>query len=465
MKKVEGAFVPSILFGGFLGQIVQVKYQHKEATIPLIVPVLVLANTPDEEMAINITENSKKNLPWLSASEPHDGIAVICGGGPSIKSHAFKIKSFQTMGATIFGLNGAAKWLIDQGIDVDYQTILDAKLETAELVDKRAKNHIFSSQCHEVTVDSVNPTLFHLNNYDVESLLPPEKVEMGGYTLVGGGVSVGITSMVLAYVMGFREIHLFGYDSSHEDSTHAYEQPMNKFIPNCEVEWGNKTYTCSMPMKAQAEAFPRWAHTLEDNGCVVNVYGTGLLQAIWSEPPASEKQKYKLLWSDRDYREISPGEYLVDKFIEVVKPEEMVIDFGCGSGRAAKAIAEKTDCKVMLIDFADNCRDEDCEHLPFLEWDLTENIPLSASYGFCTDVMEHIPPRDVERVIRNIMRSSNNTFFQICLIDDDFGENIGQKLHLTVKPFDWWLGKFRYLGFNVEYSENKGTTALYYVRK
>ena len=34
-------------------------------------------------------------------------------------------------------------------------------------------------------------------------------IEAGGYTLVGGGVSVGITALTLAYAMGFRKLHLF----------------------------------------------------------------------------------------------------------------------------------------------------------------------------------------------------------------------------------------------------------------
>lgn len=443
--------------------IVQVKHQNKDATMPLIVPVLVMPNTPEEEIDRHIIENSKKNLEWIMASEPHDGTAILCGGGPSIKNHVEDICRLKIAGGTVFALNGAAKWLIDQGIEVDYQTILDAKRETASLVEPRAKNHLFSSQCNPETVDSVRPILYHLNNVDVEKLFPQERRERGGYALVGGGVSVGITSMVLSYVMGFREIHLFGYDSSHENSTHAYEQPMNKFIPNCEVEWGQKTYTCSMPMKAQAEAFPTWAKQLQQAGCKLSVYGKGLLQAIWSEPPASEKQKYKLMWSDRIYRVVSPGEDVVDTFIEIVNPDGRVIDFGCGTGRGAKAIHDKTGCEVILIDFADNCRDEETQYLPFIEWDLNEPLPISSTYGYCTDVMEHIPEKDVDKVIHNIMQSSTNVFFQICTVEDISGERINQILHLTVKPYQWWYDKFIELGYTILWSKKESINALFFI--
>ena len=301
---------------------------------------------------------------------------------------------------------------------------------------------------------------------DIEDLFPPERVESGGYVLIGGGVSVGITTLVMAYAMGYRKIAIFGYDSSNEGvDTHAYEQPMNRTIPLCEVEWGKKTYTCSMPMKGQAEAFPRWARELEKAGCKIDLYGEGLLQAMWNEPPATEKQKYQYMWSNKLYRFDSPGENVAQTFLDLAKPEGIVIDFGCGTGRGSKYIAENSDCNPILIDFADNCRDDDVCHLPFIEWDLTKPVPVHAPYGFCTDVMEHIPPTDVDRVLRNILRAADDVFFQICLVDDNFGDTIGQPLHLSVHPFDWWLGKFRYLDCDVMHSEENGVNAIFYVRR
>ena len=47
--------------------IVQVTYQHPDATIPLLVPVLVLPNTPEDVANKNISEISAKDLTWLTA--------------------------------------------------------------------------------------------------------------------------------------------------------------------------------------------------------------------------------------------------------------------------------------------------------------------------------------------------------------------------------------------------------------
>lgn len=446
--------------------IVQVTYQHPDATIPLLVPVLVLPNTPEDVANKNISENSAKDLPWLMASKAHDGVAILCGGGASIKRSVGDITRLKNAGGKLFGLNGAAKWLVKEGFEVDYQAILDAKQESSTLIEPNVKEHLFASQCHPDTIDAASPTLFHMNNIGMEELLPPEKVKQGGYVLIGGGVCVGITAMVLAYAMGYREIHLFGYDSCNEDgATHAYPQDMNLFIPTVDVEWGDKTYSASMPMKIQAEAFPRFAAELQRAGCTLELYGEGLLQAMYGEPPANERQKYKLMWSDKRYRSVAPGESVADKFIEIAKPTGTVIDFGCGTGRGAKAISDETDCQLVLMDFADNCRDEEVAYLPFIEWDLTKPCPTSSEYGFCTDVMEHIPPSDVDAVINNVLASSPNVFFQISTVDDVFGGDVGYPLHLTVEPYGWWMNKFMKLGYSVTWSEEQANAALFYVTR
>ncbi|MCH8334905.1 MAG: DUF115 domain-containing protein, partial [Proteobacteria bacterium] len=320
--------------------VVQISHQNPDASMPLIMPVLVLPNTPVDVVDAQIRANGALDLPWLRSTPPHDGIAILCGGGPSIKRQTAKIRDLtRKKGATLFGLNACAGWLVDNQFDVDIQTILDAKQETANLVETMAHRHIFASQCHPDTIDrlirsrSRSLTLFHLNNTDIEDLLPDERVKRGGYVLIGGGVSVGITSMVMAYAMGYREMHFFGYDSSNESgATHAYRQDMNQFVPNIDVEWGDKTYNASMPMKQQAEAFPRFARELQAEGVEINVYGDGLLQAMWREPPR-ERQKYKLLWGDKAYRIKSFGEVIVPVFLERAKPDSTVIDFGCGTGR------------------------------------------------------------------------------------------------------------------------------------
>lgn len=433
-------------------------YQNPAASAPLIIPVLVLANTPDEALYANIERNSRLDLPWASVCQPNDGVAVMCGGGPSLADHIDEIAERQRGGATLFAMNAASSFLRERGIFADYQVIADAKEETCELVDLAAKQHLFASQVNPATmVLGVNVTLWHLGiSETMDEHFPERRRKAGGYALIGGGASVGNSALCLAYnCYGFRKFELYGYDSSHRNGeSHAYRQDMNRFIPTIDVEWAGKTYRSSVAMRAQAEKFQVTAQTLKRLGCVINIHGEGLLPAMWNTDPSrlTERDKYRLMWSTGGYCVYSPAERLIPVIMDRLKPDGLVLDFGCGTGRASLEL-RKRGVPALLIDFADNCRDEEALDLAFLEWDLTHPIPVHAHYGICCDVMEHIPREDVPRVVDNIMAAADKVFFSISTVPDGCGAIIGTDLHLTVEGHGWWARLFRERGYQIEDEE------------
>jgi hypothetical protein len=276
---------------------------------------------------------------------------------------------------------------------------------------------------------------------DMDKWFPKTRREAGGYALIGGGASVGNSALCLAYVLGYRSMHLYGYDSSHrEDESHAYEQSMNRFIPTVNVEWAGKTYKTSVAMKAQAEKFQLTAQALKREGCTLRIHGDGLLPAMWNTDASAMtfRDKYRMLWFTDAYRDFSPSETLVPLIVEKLQPDGLLLDFGCGTGRASVALKER-GIPVLLVDFADNCRDEEAMSLPFLEWDLTLPMPPTADYGMCCDVMEHIPEDKVMTVIDNIMQSARTVFFSISTTPDCCGALIHEDLHVTVRPHQWWV--------------------------
>jgi hypothetical protein len=429
---------------------------------------MVICNTPDEELRGNIRVNTAKDLRWLAAVPEHDKPAIMVGGGPSVADYVPQIRGLHDMGGTTFAMNAASQWLRKNNIPADYQCILDAKEETSLLLDPEAQQQIVASQVHPATMDAAtDPLVWHLEIGEMEELFPPEKVAQGGYCLLAGGSSVGNSAMAVAYALGYRTFHVFGYDCSHrEGHSHAYTQSLNELMPTTTMEWGGKSYLLSMSMRGQLTAFQVMAGELKRNGCEIEMYGDGLLQAVYRTKPEdlTEKAKYQAMWNFDDYREFSPGEACVQQFLEVAKPDGLILDLGCGTGRAS-VVMTQAGYKTFLVDFADNCRDQEALDLPFLEWDLTETLPMHTPYGFCTDVMEHIPPEEVNVVLENIMRTCDRVFFQISTSQDSFGALIGTPLHLSVRGHGAWKDALEQFG-TVEWEQEGQISAAsqFYVK-
>lgn len=153
-----------------------------------------------------------------------------------------------------------------------------------------------------------------------------------------------------------------------------------------------------------------------------------------------EREKYLKCWNLDKYRDYSPGEHLVERAVTDLGMTsfETVIDFGCGTGRPAKKFQD-LEFQVLGVDFAPNCLETDVPFIDACLWELPE---IAADWGFCTDVMEHIPTEMVPKVLEEIWASTKKgAFFQIALTKDSFGDRIGERLHLTVKPTDWWIDR------------------------
>jgi hypothetical protein len=441
---------------------VQIKHWNPGATMPLIMPVHLICNTSDEQIYNNIRENSRSHGDWLRLEDPHSGIAILCGSGPSLGDSLDDIREKIKAGGKVFSMNGSAKFLSERGIFPDYQVIIDARPETAALVGP-AKEHLFASQVSPETFSKMpSARLWHLQVENIDSLLPEYD---HSYCLIGGAASVGNTATCLAYAMGYRNLQIYGYDSSHRDGKgHAFHQALNEGDPCCVVNFGGKEYTCSLTMKLQAEKFQETSRALRGYGVHMEVHGSGLLPDMFNSKmeDLSEQEKYQRMWMYPEYREVAPGEDCISKFLEVVKPTGNVIDFGCGTGRASLKMKE-AGLDVLLVDFASNSRDPEAMDLPFVQWDLSEPMNFKAPHGYCTDVMEHIPPSQVDSVIQNILSCVKDAFFQISLVPDKLGELIDHPLHLSVHPHEWWVEKFESLGYRVTWSENQGISSIYHV--
>lgn len=159
---------------------------------------------------------------------------------------------------------------------------------------------------------------------------------------------------------------------------------------------------------------------------------------------ASERAKYERVWAVDEYRAHSPGEWALPLFRQMVrKRDATLLDLGCGTGRAGRQLAA-LGFEVTLADLVPAA--VDVNDLPFVKINAWGRWPSQCyDWVYCCDVLEHVPIECVERTLRNIARHCDQLFATIHFGEDHFGQVIGHPLHLTVRPFLWWvdiLGEF-----------------------
>jgi hypothetical protein len=148
-----------------------------------------------------------------------------------------------------------------------------------------------------------------------------------------------------------------------------------------------------------------------------------------------ELEKYRKAWALPEYKQYSPGGEAAPKAIEFFHTRQKSLwDFGCGNGKALERF-RKAGFVCKGIDFVRMDQDaiEGCL------WDLDIQKLGKRDFGFCVDVMEHIPTEKVSAVLHNIWSMCRSKiWFGIALTHDRCGELVGETLHLTVQPVEWW---------------------------
>jgi hypothetical protein len=209
---------------------------------------------------------------------------LIVGGGPSLTETFPDIAFKRAMGAKVFSTNATHDWLISKGIVPDYHVMLDARPENAEFVSNPHPdvNYLIAAQCHPSVFEAVVGNKVtswcacfedHVQDLHVSKQFPGKKIMM-----VGGGATVGLKTINLAYLLGFRDLEFYGFDSCYRgDENHAYKQPLNDNEDVMQVFVKGREFKCAPWMAKQAMEFQRQAKTMKSLDCSITVNGDGLI--------------------------------------------------------------------------------------------------------------------------------------------------------------------------------------------
>lgn len=156
---------------------------------------------------------------------------------------------------------------------------------------------------------------------------------------------------------------------------------------------------------------------------------------------AVEQEKYRRVWAHDVYRKVSPGQMEVESFFRNLSavPGDTLNDYGAGTGRATAWFRDR-GLDVLAVDHVEEALETDVPFVSACLWGMGDSVRVSR-WGFCCDVMEHIPPEMVVPVLEGIRdRTEVATYFRVATRPDVMGPRLlGEPLHLTVWPAQAWV--------------------------
>lgn len=294
-----------------------------------------ICNTDTERLTKNVRSAIDRLIPWLKLQEPHTDHVAIVGGGPSMADKFGEIAWRKGIGQQVWALNGTAAYLRERGIIPDAHVIVDARPENAAFLDGAASDtmHYLASQCDPAVFKAAERiTLWHAHSPGMVEML----TGLQETSLVGGGSTVGLQALVIAYILGYRKIHLYGFDSSYrEDAHHAYPQDLNANEVTVNALVGDRTFKSTPWMVQQAEEFMTTAAELERDGTIITVHGDGLLPYMANELP----------------RPMTPAQVRAAEVLSRLgEGSVMGAEIGVFAGDMSAALMDRKDLFLFMVD-------------------------------------------------------------------------------------------------------------------
>ncbi len=245
----------------------------------------VVGNVPEKAMEDNVRSSLKLPLEILENqySTPKESNLLIVGGGPSLTECLGEISLRKRAGCIIWALNNSFRFLCEHGVTPDAHIMLDAREENIHFIPEKTETVLlYSAQCHPSVIEkgmqAGRVILWCPSILSILDILTEYKKTAA---IIAGGSSVGLKAIALAHVFGFRNIDLYGYDSSYKgDENHAYPQRLNNKENKVQIKAGERYFLAAPWMVVQTQEFERSMSNFQKMGLNISVHGDGLLPHV-----------------------------------------------------------------------------------------------------------------------------------------------------------------------------------------
>lgn len=170
----------------------------------------------DAGLEVNVNSALARGLRICGIVPEHDRKLAIVGSGPSLRDYLDELRGWP---GEIWAINGAYHYLIGQGIVPHGFVGLDPLPGLAEYVKDGHPDTTFylASNCDPDTFDAVRPEQVMIWHSARDAIKVPR-----GQMIVCGGTSSITRAPFLAHMLGYRDMTIYGADSSFEHGRYCY---------------------------------------------------------------------------------------------------------------------------------------------------------------------------------------------------------------------------------------------------
>lgn len=198
---------------------------------------------PLDEVLGNARHAATLGLPHVSGR----GRLALVGGGPSVREH---LDELQRWPGEIWAINGAASWLVGQGIaNVTFCTLHPG----VQAVDRRIRRCILGDECSPAMFESLK---------DREVLLMTDELPNGSRIPRGPSTVTGVAIAMVPTTLwpSFDDITFFGCECSYGITTHLYEVYDNPMHAWLSVRANGQTFRTKTEFLMQAQVLAELIH-------------------------------------------------------------------------------------------------------------------------------------------------------------------------------------------------------------
>lgn len=183
-----------------------------------------------ENIISQIKENNSLGVPSVTELDEFRGAnpVALVGGGPSLKNTLEELRTYKN----IMACGSVHDFMIKEGVYPKWCIVCDPDplvINYMKLLSDDTK-YLIASQCHPEVFNYVKDNKNYIWHAGGDGF---DKSNFGeNQVIMGGGCTIGTRAIAMAIAFGYRDIHLFGFDSCLDSSYSHHAYPFD----NPEVE-------------------------------------------------------------------------------------------------------------------------------------------------------------------------------------------------------------------------------------